>query len=620
MLRSTEPGRTAADSGMPTEAADLRPAAAACDPVTLEIVRGAIRAAQAEMEALIERTAISAFIREKKDFYTGIFDANGVMAVGSNVPIFGDITGPVFRDFPPDTMQPGDLYWYNDCYGSRGAVSHSNDQVLLAPVFRNGRRCGFVMSWAHFADIGGLRAGSISPDATDIFQEGIIVPPTKLIDRGRTNEAALTIFHRNSRFPAQSHGDMRALMASVDLGVKRLGEILDRFGAEVVADALRQLLARTRDLVRSRLSETFDYGTHRFTDAIDSDGHGAGPFRIRFALTRSRDAGGQDRFVFDATETDDQAKGPVNFLMNPGVPGMALGLYYLGGDPAQVCNAGGPQALDEVRLREGSLLWPRFPAPLGMRGLTMMRVLAGLNGLVNVAGGKAPAAHSAYVIILMRGTYLNHEGRPEPFLLSDGIGVGYGARPYADGTDAVYFVAQENYPVEFLEIGYPVRLRAYGIVADSGGAGRYRGGCGILREYEVLAEEAVLAVRIDSVKNPPWGINGGMSGGVGRVTVNPGTPQEEILVPLSDGNRLKRGDILRIETGGGGGHGHPFDRPAEAVLEDVLGGFVSAAAAKQFYGVVVTDGVVDANATAILRAVRTPVRAFHRNEYVDALV
>src|SRR5438270_11153120 len=203
----------------------------ACDPVTLEIVRGAIRAAQAEMEALIERTAISAFIREKKDFYTALFDADGVMAVGSNLPVFGDICGPVFRDFPLDTMRPGDLYWYNDCYGSRGAVSHSNDQVLVAPVFRDGRRCAFVMGWAHFADIGGMRAGSISPDTTDIFQEGIIVPPTKLIDRGQTNEGALGIFHRNSRFPEQSLGDMRALTASVMLGVLRVEEILARFGA-----------------------------------------------------------------------------------------------------------------------------------------------------------------------------------------------------------------------------------------------------------------------------------------------------------------------------------------------------------------------------------------------------
>lgn len=591
-----------------------------CDPVTLEIVRGAIRAAQAEMEALIERTAISAFIREKKDFYTGLFDGDGVMAVGSNVPVFGDMTGPVFASFPSQTMRPGDVYWYNDCYASRGAISHSNDQVLLAPVFRDGRRSAFVMAWAHFADIGGLRAGSISPEATDIFQEGIIIPPTKLIDAGQTNDAALGIFHRNTRFPAESLGDMRALMASVRLGVSRVEEILARFGTDTFADALRQLVARSRSLVRGELAKTFAYGTHRFTDAIDSDGHGNGPFHIRLALTRERDPGGEDRFVLDGTETDDQSPGPVNFLMNPGVPGMALGLYYLGGDPTHVCNAGGPLALDEVRLREGSLLWPRFPAPLGMRGLTMMRVLAALNGLINVAGGGAPAAHSAYVITLMRGTFRTDAGDIEPFLLADGIGVGYGARPFADGTDAVYFVAQENYPVEFLELGYPVRLRAYSIVADSGGAGRYRGGCGIVREYEILAEEAVLALRIDSVKNPPWGIAGGMAGGSGRVVLNPGTPNEQALAPLSDGNRLKYGDVLRIETGGGGGYGHPFDRPAEAVLEDVVGGFVSVGAARAHYGVAIADDAIDRGATAALRAQRPTVKGFHRNGYVDALV
>jgi N-methylhydantoinase B len=607
VLRSTE-----------EHAARCEDARATCDAVTVEIIRGAIRAAQAEMEALLERTAISAFIREKKDFYTGLFDADGIMAVGSNIPIFGDMTGPVIREFPLETMRRGDLYWYNDCYGSRGAVSHSNDQVLLAPVFHQERRCAFVMCWAHFADIGGIRAGSISPDATDIFQEGIIVPPTMLIEAGVTNEAALAIFHRNSRFPAQSAGDMRALMAANTLGVKRVQEILARFGPDVVADALQQLLGRTRDRVRAKLAETFAYGTHRFTDAIDSDGHGHGPFKIRFALTREKAEDG-DRFIFDATETDDQSVGPVNFLMNPGVPGMALGLYYLGGDPSQVCNAGGPQALDEVRLREGSLLWPRFPAALGMRGLTMMRVLAGLNGLINVAGGGAPAAHSAYVIIMMRGTFRDASGAMQPFLLSDGIGVGYGARPFADGIDAVYFVAQENYPVEFLEVGYPVHLRCYGIVQDSGGAGRYRGGCGIVREYEILAEEAVLAVRIDSVNNPPWGIAGGMSGGSGSVLLNPGTPEERRIAPLSDGTRLKRGDTLRIETGGGGGHGHPFDRPADVVLEDVRGGFVSIDAARRLYGVVIRGEAVDAPATAARRSDRLETRAFHRNEYVDAL-
>ena len=582
-----------------------------CDPVTLEIIRGAIRAAQAEMEALLERTAISAFIREKKDFYTALFDADGVMAVGSNVPIFGDICGPVFEKFPLDAMREGDLYWYNDCYGSRGAVSHSNDQVFLAPVFHEGRRCAFVMGWAHFSDIGGLRPGSISPDATDIFQEGIIIPPTRLIDAGATNEAALDIFYRNSRYPATCRGDTRALMASVALGVRRLQEIVRRFGADMLHDALRQLLARTEKRVRQKLKDTFPVGTHRFTDAIDSDGHGNGPFRIRFALTRTAD----DRFIFDATETDDQSPGPVNFLMNRDVPGMALGLSFLGADPTQVCNAGGPRALDEVRLREGSLLQPRFPAPLGMRGLTMMRVLAALNGLVNVAGTPGLAAHSAYVILILRGT-----AGGKPFLFSDGIGVGYGARPDADGIDTVYFVAQENLPVEFLELSYPVLLTSYGVHRDSGGPGQFRGGCGIVREYEILADEAMLAVRIDGVLNPPWGVAGGMSGGVGRAVVNPGGADERALVPLSDGNILRRGDVLRIETGGGGGRGHPFDRPAALVLRDVQDGFVSVEAASRLYGVILREGTLDDAATAARRANRPSCGAFHRAGYVDALV
>jgi len=590
-----------------------------CDPVTLEIIRGAIMATQREMEALIERTAISAFIREKKDFYTALFDENGVMAVGSMVPIFGDLTTPVFEKFPRETMKPGDLYWYNDCYGSKGAVTHSNDQVLLAPVFHDGRLCAFVMSWAHFADIGGLHPGSISPDATSIYQEGIIVPPTKMIDAGVVNESALDIFHRNSRYPAQSEGDMAALTAAVKLGVGRVAEIVARYSADIVSNALSQLLQRTRKLVRTQLAENFDYGTYRFADQIDSDGHGNGPFSLRFAITREKGADGEDRFIFDATESDDQAPGPVNLIMNKGVPGMALGLFYLGGDPAQVCNAGGPLAIDEVRLREGSIVQPKFPAPLGMRGLTMMRMLAVLNGMVNRGKGGAPAAHSAYVVTIMRGTYGKDTGTPQEFLLADGIGVGYGARDFADGIDAVYFVAQENYPVEFLESSYPVRLRNYGVVPDSGGPGKWRGGTGIIREYEVLADEMRLALRIDGVTNPPWGYAGGKSAGVGGAWVNPGTSNERVIPPLSDGTVLTKGDVLRIHTGGGGGMGHPYDRPAESVHEDVLGGFVTAAAARNEYGVVITDDVLDPASTEALRQDRPAVMAFHRNTYCKEL-
>ena len=284
------------------------------------------------------------------------------------------------------------------------------------------------MSWAHFADIGGLRPGSISPDATDVFQEGIIVPPTKMIDRGVPNEAALAIFHRNSRFPDQSLGDMRALMASVELGARRVGEILDRFGPPVVADALAQLLERTRSMVRSRLAETFDYGTHAFTDAIDSDGHGNGPFKMRFSLTRRRE-GDEDRYIFDATASDDQAPGPVNYIMNDGVPGMALGLFYLGGDPAQVCNAGGPNALDEVLLPPGLV-----PAA----GLSRAAGDARADGDADDLGDQRPPQRRRAARRRPRtrptsstscaAASATRDGKLEPFLLADGIGVGYGAR------------------------------------------------------------------------------------------------------------------------------------------------------------------------------------------------
>ncbi len=229
-------------------------------------------------------------------------------------------------------------------------------------------------------------------------------------------------------------------------------------------------------------------------------------------------------------------------------------------------------------------------------------------------GGSAPAAHSAYVIILLRGIAAG-----KSFLMSDGVGVGYGARPTTDGIDAVYFVAQENYPIEFLELGYPVRLRRYTMNRDSGGPGRFRGGTGVVREYEVLAEYAVLSMRIDSVVNPPWGVAGGLQGGTGRAVVNPSTPHEQVLAPLSDGTVLRRGDILLLETGGGGGHGHPFDRPADRVLRDVNDGFVSIEAARRDYGVVISGDAVDLAATGALRATRPAAKAFHRKGYVDAI-
>jgi N-methylhydantoinase B len=321
--------------------------------------------------------------------------------------------------------------------------------------------------------------------------------------------------------------------------------------------------------------------------------------------------------MLDTSESDDQVPGPVNFLMSPPVPGMVFGSYLLDGT-TKLLNAGVERAIDEVILRPGSVLQPSFPAPLGMRGVTMMRNMAACLGLLNVAtGGKAMAAHSAYVIWYLRG----RDERGKTFLMSDGIGVGYGARPDADGNDGVYLVAQENFPAEFLDAVFPVRVRRYAIHRDSGGPGRWRGGCGLIREIEVLAPEATVSMRIDTVENPPWGVAGGLAGGTGRCVVNPGRAGERLLKPLSDGNIVRKGDIVRIETGGGGGFGHPFDREPARVLGDVRGGFVSHESAEAHYGVVLTqdDAAVDEAGTRRRRARRPEPKLFHRNGYHAAL-
>jgi N-methylhydantoinase B len=583
-----------------------------CDPITLEIVRGALRATQSEMEALIERTAMSPFIREKKDFYAALFDEKGRLIVGSNLPIFGDVIGPIAEYYPLATMQPGDIYWYNDCYASKGAVSHSPDQVFACPVFCDGEIVAFAQSWAHFNDIGGMRAGSLSPDCEEIFQEGIIVPPVLVSRDGKLNQELLRVFVRNSRFPAMVRGDTRASIAAIRLGERRLIELFERFGRARMGDAFAQLVERTKNAVRERFHALVPPGEYRFSDALDSDGQGHGPVNLRYRLEVSG-----DRIELDTTESDDQFPGPVNFLMSPSVPAAVFASYLLGENSEHLINAGAEEALDKVHLREGSVLQPRFPAPLGLRGITLMRHMAVCLGLIAVAtGGEAMAAHSAYVIWYLRG----RDDDGELFLMSDGIGVGYGARPFADGNDAIYLVAQENYPAEFLEAIYPVRLRCYAINPDTGGPGRWRGGCGIIREFELLAPEAVISIRIDGIDHPPWGVKGGKQGGTGRCVINPGRADERAVAPISDGTVVRRGDVVRIETGGGGGFGHPFDRDPGRVLADVRGGFVGRASAEADYGVVLSaDGrTVDQAATQRRRAKRPPVGLFHRGTYHDA--
>ena len=570
------------------------PASASCDAITLELISGALGMAAREMATLLERTAMSPFIREKKDFHVALADVQGRVLVASGGAT-GEFMSAVFERFPADEMGPGDIYWYNDCYGSRGIVSHSPDQVFVAPVFFEERLVGFSQAWAHFNDIGGMHPGTISPDATSIYQEGIIVPVVRLQHRGRRNDDLQHLFERNSRYPQMVRGDIRASIAAVALGERRLSELFARFGAEVAQAGLDQGLERTATLVTAKLRELFADGDYSFTETVASDGKGNGPFNIRMDLTVA-----PDRVTLDTTQTDDQAPGPINYLMHCDMPASSLGRYLLSLVPEARGNHGVQSLIDEVKLREGSLLQPRFPAPLGMRGITAVRSMNCILGLVNGAtDGRGGASNSAYVIYNLRGM---HEGKP--FLMSDGVAIGYGARAFADGIDAVYLVGQKNYPAEFVETVYPVRVVAYGLLRDSGGPGLWRGGCGVFREIELLADEAMLSVRIDGVGNPPWGVRGGLAGRGGRAVLNPGRPDEREIPALSDGTVMKRGDIFRIETVGGGGWGDPLQRDAASVRADALGRFISPASARDDYGVVLEgeEMTIDAAATRAIRS------------------
>ena len=584
------------------------------EPITRQLIKGALKTLQKEMESLIERTAMSPFIREKKDFFSGVFDAQGQLIVGTNIPVFGDLIRPLFEHFALHEIFDGDIFWYNDCYASHGGVSHTPDQVFVTPVFVEANLVGFVQSWAHFSDVGGMRPGSLSPDATSIHQEGTIVPPMKLYAKGVYNEDAFRIFQRNSRYPQMVLGDTRACVAAVRLGHQRLLEICQHHGQSTVLKTFAYLIEETERFILKKLRSLFPPGKYSFTDLVDTDGHGNGPFAVALDLISDG-----KNFRLDGSRSSDQSPGAINYLMHPDVPCMVFGIYLLADEPHVMLNQGAVHAFKSVTTREGSILQPRYPAALGQRGVTLVRLISACLGLLGQAtNGQSVAASNVYGLYYLRGVSENKE----PFLLTDGVAVGNGARNHADGIDAVYFVAQENYPAEFLDMSYPVRLLRYEIHMDSGGAGFWRGGTGVVREFELLADEAVLSNRIDANDHPPWGLNGGKMGGIGRCVINPGRANEVILAPMADGTVLKRGDVFRMETGGGGGWGHPFDRDPETVRSDVLGGFVSVPQALSEYGVVLDGETLAVNVAATQKTrqqMRPKSKMFHRHGYHSIL-
>ena len=465
-----------------------------------------MRSARSEMEALIERTAMSPFIREKKDYFTAFFTRDGRLLYGTNLPLGGNLLDGILAQYAADTMRPGDLYWYNDCYGTCGGVSHSPDMVFVAPVFYAQQLVGFAEAWGHLWDIGGMMPGSISPAATEIYHEGIIMPPIRIYREGVLNDEVFRIFARNSRFPDILKGDLRAIMASCQLGKQRLEALFQRFGTATTLAAFEALIAQSAATVRRAFAARVPMApiASRITWTTTASPTKATPCTCVLSKTTVPSAS-----IFVAPTT--RQWGQSISSCTPACRNSCMASI----SPRMIrpfCSTTAlPTPLTRCSTRPGSLVHPTPPAPLGMRSNTMLRVNSCVFGTLALAtGGQTSAASPVYVIYMLRsldkqtGTYT---------LCIEGMGVGFGARAFADGIDSVYYVAQKNYPVEFAEMEFGVRIERYSIHRDSGGPGRYRGGCGVVRDIRIIADEGILASRLENVIYPAWGVNGGHSGG-----------------------------------------------------------------------------------------------------------
>jgi N-methylhydantoinase B len=584
------------------QAADPGGVTGRLDPVTLEIIHGALEAAIREMEALVDRTAMSAMIKEKKDRFVGMYDAAGRM-IAAHVSFAGPgMVGALLRQYPPETMAPGDLYWFNDPYFTDGAIQHLGDMCFVAPVFADGRLVAFAATYGHFRDIGGSRPGSISPAATEIFHEGIRIPPIRIVRAGAFNDEAYRLILANSRFPLDLEGDTRAMIASSRLGESRLAELFERYGLEVVLAAFDRIVESTAMAGRALLLDVIPEGSFEFFDYVDSDGHGSDPIRIGMRIVREG-----DRIVVDLSDSGPQTKGPVNFITTYSFVNLLFARYLMSHDPALRLNEGLFHLIDELRTTPGTIVDPRFPAATGLRSHTRLRLSSVMLGAMLQAKAGQSAANSPVYCLYSLVTHAPATGAMD--YLNEGVGSGLGARPYADGVDVIYFVAQQNFPIEFLEREHAIRVEKYRIEPDSGGPGYYRGGTGVCRQVRVL-QPGVLNTRLDNVAFPCWGANGGLAGRGGTITINPGTPAERAIPPIGDGFAVEAGDVVQVITPGGGGWGDPYTRPALWVRADVLRHFVSLEGARRDYGVVL-DPVsveVDEAATARLRSAPRPPR------------
>ncbi len=577
---------------MPATIVQTNPApfeARAIDPVTLEVIENALRNARIEMDATLVRTAMSPGIREQGDAFPLIADPAGRMIVGQ----FGSFIGG-FLDNYAGTVEDGDLFLISDAYSVDGAVSHSNDWLVLLPVFKDGRLLGYTSMFGHQSDIGGKVVGSMPIDAHSIFEEGVRIPPVKLWDRGVYNAELVKLVMHQTRKPDWCAADLNALIAACRVAARRVVEMAGRFGEDLYVAATQQLLARNHRAMKSLIAQSIGEAPVSFEDYICDDGMGFGPYKIRCTMHREG-----ERVVLDFDGTDPQSPASINFFLNENMFKMFFGIYMIMVFDPQILFNDGFYDLIEVRIPQGSLLRPNFPAALSGRTHALGRIFDVLGGLL---GQKTPeflnaAGFSSSPHLFFSGT----DGKGEWFqLFQIGFG-GIPGRPMGDGPDGhSLWPGFTNVPNEFLERYFPLVIERYETVADSGGAGLHRGGNGIHMTYRFL-QGGTIAIHDDRWFTLPWGVNGGQPGARARKLVERADGTSEVVGNKVENLAVAAGDQLHFITWGGGGWGDPLARDPALVLKEVGQGLVTVDGARR-YGVVIAGDAVDQDATRALRA------------------
>ena len=572
--------------------------AAKVDPITLDIIENALKNARFEMDGVVVRISLSPVIREQHDEFPMICNERGQMIVGQ----FGSYIPAIVEQFEGD-LNEGDIFVWNDPYACKGSISHNNDWCVMMPIFHQDVLVGFSSIFGHMVDVGGKVPGSMPFDAHSIWEEGLRIPPVRIYDKGVLNMGVLDIMLNNTRTPDMNRSDLMALIAGCRTASRRVRELCDRFGRDTYMAACDMLLDRTREAMKVLIDKYISVEPVSFTDYVDDDGCGNGPFKMTLSIYRRG-----EKAVFDWTGTDDQAEGPINFHIHEGLCKLFFGVYMIMAfDPSILFNEGFYD-LFEVVLPEGSLLNPRFPAALSNRLNTHTRFFdcqAGALGQraphLSMAAGYGTSPHFIFTGVDGKGKY---------FQLMELLFGGVPGRPRGDGIDGhAWWPLFSATPIEYMENYYPILIEKYRPVRDSGGAGLHRGGCGIEKVYHMLVGGRVF-IHDDREVVPPWGINGGLHGGTSsKWLIKAGTETRERIPSKIDNLKVNPGDRIVFKTAGSGGWGDPLERAPELVARDVRYDLVSREFAERDYAVVLTDDLkVDEAATTKARAEARRVR------------